>query len=225
MPDFNVADMRTFWDTRFEKEGFVWGETPSKTAYSALGIFSKNDVKSILVPGSGYGRNTKLFTNTGFKVTGIEISPTAVALATKYDPATTICEASVLDMSCAPGEYDAVYCFNVLHLFYANERKLFIEECTRHLKDNGLAFFVVFSEKERGFGQGKEVEQNTYEARPGRPTHFFTDADLREHFRDFEILESAVMEDPELHPGEGPHTHILRYILARKPADKKLKTN
>ncbi len=87
----------------------------------------------------------------------------------------------------------------------------------RHLKDNGLAFFVVFSEKERGFGQGNAPEKNTFEARPGRPTHFFDDADLKEHFKNFDILESAIMEDPELHPGEGPHTHILRYILAKKP--------
>lgn len=216
MAEFNIADMRIFWDTRFQKEGFVWGEKPSKTAFYALAIFRKNRVKSILVPGSGYGRNTKLFTDAGFNVTGIEISATARKMAEKYDPATRTLESSVLDMSCASQKHDAIYCFNVLHLFYANERKLFIEETARKLKDNGLAFFVVFSEKERGFGQGKEAEKNTYEARPGRPTHFFDDADLREYFSGFEIMESALMEDPELHPGEGPHTHILRYILARK---------
>jgi len=216
MAEFNIADMKTFWDTRFQKEGFVWGEKPSKTADYALEIFKKNGVKTILVPGSGYGRNTKLFSDAGFRVTGVEISPAAVKMAEKYDPATKTCAASVLDMSCAPGKYDAVFCFNVLHLFYAGERKLFIKECARKLADKGLAFFVVFSEKERGFGQGKEAEKNTYEARPGRPTHFFDDADLREHFNGFEIIESAIMEDPELHPGEGPHTHILRYILARK---------
>ncbi len=221
MADFSIADMRTFWDTRFQKEGFVWGETPSKTAYYAMDIFRKNGVKTVLVPGSGYGRNTKLFTGNGFTVTGVEISPAAVKMAQKYDPATKVCEASVLDMSGAAGKFDAVYCFNVLHLFYANERKLFIEETARKLKDGGLAFFVVFSEKERGFGQGKEAEKNTFEARPGRPTHFFDDADLRSHFSGFEILESAIMEDPELHPGEGPHTHILRYILARKTTGMK----
>lgn len=221
MAEFNIADMRTFWDNRFQREGFVWGEKPSKTAFYALDIFRRNGVKSILVPGSGYGRNTKLFTDADFEVTGVEISATACKMAEKYDPSTKLYESSALDMSCAPGKYDAIYCFNVLHLFYANERKLFVEESARRLKDNGLAFFVVFSEKERGFGQGKEAEKNTYEARPGRPTHFFDDADLRGHFKGFEIIESALMEDPELHPGEGPHTHILRYILARKPSEKK----
>ena len=216
MPEFKIADQKTFWDTRFQKEGLVWGENPSKTAYYAMDIFKKRGVKSILVPGSGYGRNTRLFSGAGFKVIGVEISPAAVKMAEKYDPATKVCEGSVLDMSCATGKFDAIYCFNVLHLFYANERRLFIEECARKLNDGGLAFFVVFSEKERGFGQGNEIEKSTFEARPGRPTHFFDDADVREHFKGFDILESAIMEDPELHPGEGPHTHILRYILAKK---------
>jgi SAM-dependent methyltransferase len=216
MAEFSIADQKAFWDTRFQKEGFVWGENPSKTAFYALGIFKKAGVKTILVPGSGYGRNSKLFSSNGFWVTGVEISPAAVKMAEKYDSATKFCEASVLDMACATGKFDAIYCFNVLHLFYAPERKRFIEECAGKLADKGIAFFVVFSEKERGFGQGKEAEINTYEARPGRPTHFFDDADLRAHFSDFDVIESAIMEDPELHPGEGPHTHILRYILARK---------
>lgn len=216
MTPSDISAIKNFWEARFQKEGMVWGENPSKTAFYARDYFQKHGVKTVLVPGSGYGRNTRLFSGAGFKVTGAEISPAAVRLAEQFDPATRHREASVLDMSGVPGQYDAIYCFNVLHLFYAAERKLFIEECTRKLAPAGLAFFVVFSEKERGFGQGQAAEPNTYEARPGRPTHFFDDADLRGHFAGFAILESAIMEDPEVHPGEGPHTHILRYILARK---------
>ncbi len=63
-----------YWDKRFKEEGKIWGESPSKSAYYALGLFRGHDIKSILVPGSGYGRNTKLFSSLGFKVVGIEIS-------------------------------------------------------------------------------------------------------------------------------------------------------
>ena len=76
-------------------------------------------------------------------------------------------------------------------------------------------FFTVFSDEEPSFGQGKEVERNTYESRPGRPTHYFSEDDLREHFRDFKIIEMGTIQDPEDHGGQ-PHTHILRYVLARK---------
>ncbi len=49
--------------------------------------------------------------------------------------------------------------------------------------------------------------------------HFFTGPDLLESFRDFEVLETGIMDDPEDHGEEGPHIHRLRYIAAiRKSA-------
>jgi SAM-dependent methyltransferase len=208
---------KEFWEKRFNDEGKVWGELPSKSAYQALELFRKYGVNSILVPGSGYGRNTRLFSSSGFDVTGIEISTTACNLAKQFDPQTRVYEGSVLDMSFGPGVFDAIYCFNTLHLFCENDRRLFLQECLGKLGEVGLAFFTVFSEEEPSFGQGKEVESNTYESRPGRPTHYFTEEDLREHFRDFETIETGIVHEPEDHGGQA-HTHILRYIFAQKAA-------
>ena len=44
---------KEYWNKRFTVEDKIWGELPSKTAQYALGLFRKNNVKSILVPGSG----------------------------------------------------------------------------------------------------------------------------------------------------------------------------
>ncbi len=214
---FNPKEMENFWEARFQKEGLVWGENPSKTAFHALELFRKNGVKKVLVPGSGYGRNTRLFSSAGLDVTGYEIAGTVLEMAKKFDPKTRTYQGSVLDMSQDNDKYDAVYCFNVLHLFYENERKLLLRECGRKLRDGGYLYFVVFSEEERGYGNGTEIEKNTFEVRVGRPTHFFNESDIREHFKDFDVFETGIVEDPEVHQGEGPHTHILRYIFARKP--------
>ena len=73
-------------------------------------------------------------------------------------------------------------------------------------------FFTVFSEEESNFGQGKEVEKNTFETRPGRPAHYYTEDDLLEQFKNFSIIEKGILTDPEDHGGK-PHTHVLRYIL------------
>ena len=75
-------------------------------------------------------------------------------------------------------------------------------------------FFTVFSDKEADFGKGNEVEKNTFESRPGRPAHYFTEDDLKLHFANYEIVETGLMEDPEDHGGK-PHTHALRYICVR----------
>ena len=208
---------KEYWDKRFDEEGKIWGESPSKSAYYALKFFLKLDIGSILVPGSGYGRNTKLFSSSGFNVTGIEISETAYRLAKQFDPLSKFYNRSVLDMSFDAAKYGAIYCFNVLHLFCENERRLFLQECVGRLREQGLMFFTVFSDGEPSFRQGKEIERNTYESRLGRPTHYFTEDDLREHFRDFEIIEMGTVQDPEDHGGQ-PHTHILRYVLAQKVA-------
>ena len=208
-------NQKAYWDKRFQDEGYVWGNSPSQTAVYALEIFRQHKVKRILVPGSGYGRNTKLFSASGFDVTGVEISEVACDLAREYDPQTKHYNGSVLDMSFDNNKYDAIYCFNVLHLFPEDERRLFLRECADKLRDNGLMFFTVFSDRDPSFGRGKEMAKNTFESRPGRPAHYFSEDTLRDYFKDFKTLEIGITEDSENH-GEGPHTHVLRYILARK---------
>ena len=208
---------KTYWDDRFKKEGKIWGDLQSRTAIYALELFRRDNVKKILVPGSGYGRNTKFFSTSGFEVTGIEISTVAYELAQKHNPLTRFYNGSVLDMSFDPNIYDAIYCFNLLHLFRKEERKTLVKQCTGKLKNTGLMFCTVFSEKETSYGKGKEIEKNTFESRPGRPAHYFTEDDLRGHFNNVEVVEIGIMEDPESHGGQ-PHTHILRYAYIKKPS-------
>jgi SAM-dependent methyltransferase len=206
--------MNEYWDKRYRAEGRIWGELPSRTAEYALELFRKNNVKKILIPGSGYGRNTRLFSSSGYDVTGIEISSTACTMAREFDTLSRFYNTSALDMAFLSEKYDGIYCFNVLHLFSEDVRRLLIQQCIARVKNNDLMFFTVFSEKEESYGKGREVERNTFESKPGRPVHYFTDEDLREHFKSMEILETGIMEDPEDH-GAGPHTHILRYICVR----------
>jgi SAM-dependent methyltransferase len=203
--------MNEYWDTRYRAEGKIWGESPSRTAEYASELFRKNGVNKVLVPGSGYGRNTRLFSASGFEVTGIEISPLACGLAQKFDPLTRVFTKSALDMSFLPDKYDGIYCFNTLHLFREEDRMKFIRECVNKVNTSSPMFFTVFSEQEETYGKGAETEKNTFESKPGRPVHYFTEKDLREHFKDMEILETGLMEDHENH-GAGPHTHVLRYI-------------
>jgi SAM-dependent methyltransferase len=215
-PHTRHEQMRRYWDERFGREGRIWGDDPSPTALVAARLFRDHGVQTVLVPGSGYGRNTKLLSELGFSVVGIEISEVAVALAREFDPGTTHRVGSVLDLSFDDAQYDAIYCFSTLHLFYENERRRLVSQCTSKLRPGGLAFSTAFSDGDASFRRGREVEPNTFESRPGRPAHYFTQSDLLDHFRGSDVLETGVVEEPEDH-GAGPHVHILRYILARKP--------
>lgn len=209
-----MEDAREYWDKRFKGEGKIWGELPSRTAQYALKLFRSANVNSILIPGSGYGRHTKFFSARGFDVTGIEISEVACNLAYEFDPLSRFYNASVLDISFDINRYDAIYCFNTLHLFREHDRLAFIQQCESKLNRGGLMFFTVFSEKDSSSGEGKEVERNTFESRPGRPAHYFTEDDLKAHFAKYDLANIGITEDPENHGGK-PHTHTLRYICVR----------
>jgi len=207
--------MNTFWEERYLDEGRIWGDNPSSTAVYAIDLFKKAGVRQVLVPGSGYGRNAEAFAREGFLVTGIEISKTAVTLARQNTQGVHYLYGSVQDMPFDDLMYDGIYCFNVLHLFRKVERTAFLQRCREQLKDGGVMFFVVFSDKEPSYGTGRMVEENTFESKPGREVHYYSPENLISEFRDLEILEIGLMEDPEEHGKEGRHTHVLRYIYAR----------
>jgi SAM-dependent methyltransferase len=211
--------MDTFWEERFSEQGRIWGDTPSRSAKHAIGLFKKAGVHEVLVPGSGYGRNAVAFAQAGFQVTGIEISATAVTLAQQNNQGIRNHHGSALDMPFDDSKYDGIYCFNLLHLFRMTDRKAFLKRCREQLKDGGVMFFVVFSEREASFGTGRNVEENTFESKPGREVHYYSQEDLVSEFRGLELLETGITEDHEEHGEEGRHTHQLRYIYARNWSD------
>jgi len=198
------------------REGKIWGESPSKSAFYALKLFKKYKLKKILIPGSGYGRHTKLFSANNYKTVGIEISENAIKIAKKFDPKTTFINNSVMEMDIINEIFDAIYCYNVLHLFLTNKRQKFLKQCYYLLKTRGFVFFTVFSEVEPSYGRGKELENHTFESKPGRPTHYFFKEDLINHFNEFKIIETDTIEEQEDHGERGQHTHILRYLFGQK---------
>lgn len=67
-----------FWESAFNEKGEMWGFEPANSAIVTKDFFLEKSVKNILIPGIGYGRNAKVFCDAGMKVTGIEISQTAI---------------------------------------------------------------------------------------------------------------------------------------------------
>jgi 2-polyprenyl-3-methyl-5-hydroxy-6-metoxy-1,4-benzoquinol methylase len=204
---------KDYWNTQFSKHRYIWGDSPSKSAEIALSLFRKHEINRILVPGSGYGRNSKLFSTSGFDVTGIEISEEACALAQEYDPATKLYNGSFLNDGLVQGQYQAIYCFNVLQLFLKPDRIRFVRKSAQLLSPKGLMFFTGISDQDDSFGQGEEVEENTFAVKPDKILHFFTLDDLKIHFRGFKILEVGDLEDQVSHALYGLKSYQIRYIL------------
>ena len=212
---FSKNEMQDYWDSRFLREGYIWSEKPSESAKYANRLFNKYDIIDLLILGIGYGRNSLPFLESGYNVSGIEISEAAIELLKKTDLSNkiNIFNGSIIDMPFEDIKYDAIFSFNVFHLFNRKDRQTVIDKCKSQLKPNGLIFFTVISELESGYGDGIKIEENTFEKK-GKPVHFFTDEDLKKYFSKFEIIESDLIDEPEQHGKEGKHIHKCRYILA-----------
>jgi trans-aconitate 2-methyltransferase len=210
--------MHSYWQERYLRGGRIWGDQPSPTAALAVEFFQRHGVQRVLVPGAGYGRNAAHLSRAGFKVTGVEVSAEAIRLAEQQNPGISYLHGSFLEVPLEPGAFDAIYCYNVLHLFLKAGRERFLQRCRDGLREGGLLFVAVFSDEEASYGRGPSPEENTFESKPGRPVHYFSAADLDSHFRGFEILARGQVNDPEEHGDQGPHVHRLRYAAAaRRP--------
>ena len=138
-----MNNFREYWNERFVSERKIWGDKPSKSALIALNYFETRNIKSILVPGAGYGRNTKIFSDAGYKTIGVEISDIAIKFARDFDKKTIFIEKSMLDYESDNINYDAIYSYNILHLFLLPNRKKFLKNCYSLLKKKGFLFCVV----------------------------------------------------------------------------------
>ncbi|WP_276357670.1 class I SAM-dependent methyltransferase [Cohnella caldifontis] len=208
-------DLDLYWNNRFLSQGMIWGQSPSKTVYNAIEIFKSFQVKTVLVPGSGYGRNTKAL-SFSFQVDGIEISHEAVKLAKDWDPHSNFICGSVLNEPIDGKQYDAIYCYDLLHLFLFEDRIRLIQNCSKRLKPSGIMFFTCFSDEDPHNGVGRMVEEGTFEYVEGKIAHFFTESDLIDHFRWGTLVDIGSTKEILTYNDKSTKEYILRFIIVRK---------
>ncbi len=97
-----------------------------------------------------------------------------------------------------------------------SKRRLFIDKCGDVLNSNGYLFITVFSDQDKYYGQGKEIEKNILETKPGKIIHFFSQSDLIESFKSYQIIETGQIVDEVFHTEHGVGEYQLRYIFGRK---------
>lgn len=195
--------MNEFWESVYKNNGRMWGENPTDNARTVLKILQKHNIRNVLIPGFGYGRNAKVFYDEGIDVSGIEISKTAIGRAQKYfGNDVTIHLGSVTDMPFDDTQYQSIYCYSLIHLLNKADRKKLIHDCYSQLKDNGLMIFVALSINDERFGLGEELEKNTFHSPQGLNLYFYDEASIKDEFGNYNILEAEEINEPIENPNE-----------------------
>ncbi len=210
---------QTYWDKRFADEGELWGKAPSPSAERAARLFAVWEAHSVLVPGCAYGRHCAHFAHHGFHVVGVDNSSVALEMARRI----AADEGLAVDYMLGPatklpldsGGTDAIYDRALLHLLNAADRERAVAEYFRVLRTDGILYATYFSDQDAECGHGVEVEPGTFDAKHGRPAHFFSEGELREQFAGFHVSVLRLISETEDHGGT-THDHVFWELIAEK---------
>lgn len=185
-----------FWERHFIEKGEMWGGSPARSAIIAKDFFYKKNIKDILIPGFGYGRNAAVFLDKGIQVTGIEISPTAIALARKhFGDETTIYQGSVTAMPFDNKQYDGIFCHALIHLLDRDERAKFIQDCFGQLADGGYMIFSAVSKAAALYGQGVQLGVDRFSLFDGVSMFFYDENSIRTEFGAYGLMDISEVEE------------------------------
>ncbi len=202
--------MTEFWESKFTDEQTTWGFEPSDSAILTKNFFLEKDVKEILIPGIGYGRNAKIFCDNGIAVTGIEISKTAIDLAgVKNGLDLQIYHGSVTDMPFDNKLYDGIFCYALIHLLNTRKRRKFIMDCYNQLKPGGFMIFTVISNKSSMYGGGKQLSKDRYKLMEGLDVFFYDFDSVEREFENYGLFEFSEIDEPIKHMEKEPPLKLI----------------
>ncbi len=187
--------MTEFWEKNFVEKQTMWGFKPSESAIIAKDLFITNNIKDILIPGIGYGRNAKMFIDNNINVTGIEISKTAIDLARQNGINIDIYHGSVEDMPFEDKLYEGIFSYALIHLLNESERGKFISDCYKQLKPGGYMVFTTISKKAPMFGKGKKINESYYETMEGVKIFFYDAESIKKDFQQYGLVEFSEIDE------------------------------
>jgi len=171
--------MSNIWDKIYSNDSAFFGEEPSDFAQKCYSYFKKYDVKRVLELGCGQGRDSIFFASNGIDVYAIDSSKVAIENINQKTREKNISlhlnhfevrQSLPFDSS----HFAAVYSHMFYNMRFIDEKLNFLfKESSRVLKNNGLLYFSVRSDKDILYNKGKKIDDNIYEIN-GFQIRFFT---------------------------------------------------
>jgi SAM-dependent methyltransferase len=168
--------------------------------------------------GCGAGNYAIYLASVGFDVTGVDISPSAVALAEANAKEEGVkCRFVVADILGGLPEigdtFDFAYDWGVLHHVFPEDRKRYVKTVHRLLIPGGKYLSVCFSEKDAGLGGTGQFRTTSI----GTVLHFSSEDELRELFEPY--FEITTLKTIQVEGKREPH--LMNWGFMSKPQGKR----
>jgi SAM-dependent methyltransferase len=203
------------WDDTWKDEvrRKRWLE-PDSFITSLLPLIKKERISKVLDLGFGIGRHSILFAQNGYDVYGIETSPSGIEF-TKEEAKKEKVRLELIQggMSYLPFKDDSLDLIIAWNVIYHGTRSIVdktVNEIRRCLKPEKYFLSTLISTKHVQFGQGKELEENTFrissDPEKSHPHHYFDFNELKQVLSNFTLIKC---EDREQYGPKNFHWHIL----------------
>ncbi len=154
--------------------------------------------------GCGAGNYAIYLASVGFDVTGVDISPSAIALAEanakKNGVTGRFVAADILGgLPEITETFDFAYDWSLLHHVFPENRKRYVETVHRLLAPGGKYLSVCFSEKDTGFGGIGRFRTTSI----GTVLYFSSEGELRELFEPY--FEVTTLKTIQVEGKQEPH--------------------
>jgi SAM-dependent methyltransferase len=201
-------DARTFWDARYDRDDYLFGEAPNAFLAAQAGRLSPG--LTALAIADGEGRNGVWLAQQGLIVTTTDISPRAIdkarALASRRGVALDARLADLDDWTWPESAFDVVVAIFV-QFAPPPARDLMFRRIVAALRPRGLLILQGYRPEQIGYGTGG----------PGQVENLYTEALLRDAFAGLDILHLE-SHDSELAEGPGhAGRSALIDLVARRP--------
>jgi len=211
------------WDELYKGAECTWGLEPDWELRAYLRVIPRGKALDL---GIGEGRNALFLAKNGFEVEGIDLSQEAVRRCNELAQREGLpVRAQVADVRKFPipeGAYTCIVCAYVLNFLKRSEVERLIKRIKIGLVSGGAVYVAAFTTEDPGYRRCRErglpeVEPNTFFSAK-RQMHLFyiAEGELKDFFKDFELISYANGYSLDLAHGE-PHHHGWTSILAKNP--------
>ncbi|MBQ3128138.1 MAG: methyltransferase domain-containing protein [Clostridia bacterium] len=197
-----------FWEKAFKNDKtFLFGSSPNKTVTEFENLFDKNGV--ILDIGCGDGKNAVYLARQGFEnIDAFDPSEDAIEKLKRISNKEKLkinAQVKSLQEFNFEKQYDLVLSFGVYHFVPEQEWKSFILKAQQNTKRGGVHIIQMFNDS----------LPPTPDIAP-YAVGMAKDGELKDLYKDWEILQFLSYEFEEEHPGVPLHKHASNKLVARK---------
>lgn len=207
MKETTILERNKYWNERFQNT--IYGVKSINFIDEVIKTLS---MKSVLVFGGGYGRNSTVIAKHGFDVVNVDSSYNAAKIGKEtYDNLEYIV-GDVFTMKFSQ-KFDNVVSIYLISLFKENEAKRIIKNMHECLIDNGNYIVNFLALEDDEYGLGKEVEGNTFLHKDGQIIRFYSEEDIKKMYSGFGLKIDKITKVNETRNIKGKEITSTSYLV------------